>query len=75
MRFLSNEHVKKASITVTPGPAAYDQRPVVCELSGKKQASTLIRTSPKYGFGTAVRFDNVKDRRTASVPGPGAYVI
>jgi len=98
-RFLSNEHVKKDSNTVTPGPAAYNIRQVAIfapelgtaiqtygkktavERMGKRtakfaiEATNKVRTQPSYGFGTSVRFDTVKDKRTGAVPGPGAYLV
>ena len=68
--FLSNEHVKKANNTEAyPAPCAYNVKSVATG----KQASSKVKTTPSYGFGSSVRFDKVKDNRTASVPGPGAY--
>ena len=99
-RFLSNEHVKKDSNTVTPGPAAYNirqgaifapelgtaiqtygKKTAAAERMGKRtakfaiEATNKVRTQPSYGFGTSVRFDTVKDKRTGAVPGPGAYLV
>eukprot|EP00322_Chrysochromulina_rotalis_P008980 CAMPEP_0115864728 /NCGR_PEP_ID=MMETSP0287-20121206/19350_1 /TAXON_ID=412157 /ORGANISM="Chrysochromulina rotalis, Strain UIO044" /LENGTH=91 /DNA_ID=CAMNT_0003319207 /DNA_START=112 /DNA_END=387 /DNA_ORIENTATION=- len=71
-KFLSNEHVKKDNPSISPGPAKYDQKPVATG----PQASTRIRNSPSYGFGTADRFNNARNAaHSAASPGPGAYLV
>ena len=39
---------------------------------GKQQSST-IESVEAWRFGTQERFDSVKDRKAAAIPGPGAY--
>lgn len=54
----------------TPGPGAYKHI-----ITTGKQHESKLRTAPKFGFGTAERFDKSVQKREAGVPGPGAYLI
>ena len=78
-RFISNMHVIKDNAQarhLVPGPGNYKERAITASGFGKttgKQYSSDIRSQPAWGFGTQSKFDDRDDKRTAAVPGPGAY--
>ena len=70
-RFISDEHKSKELGTgPTPGPGRYKTF-----VTTGIQPESKTKTEPNYSFGTAIRFDKVADKRSAAVPGPGAYLI
>ena len=70
-RYISNMHVYKDNVQAlaVPGPGSYSHRAV----TGKVQSSSAIKNVARYGFGTQSRMDDKEMRRTAAIPGPGAY--
>ena len=70
-RFISDEHKSKELGTgPTPGPGRYKTF-----VTTGIQPESKTKTEPNYSFGTAIRFDKVADKRSAAVPGPGAYLV
>ena len=69
-RFISDEHKSKELPKFNPGPGAYNHR-----VTTGKQPVSQQKTEPKFSFGTAPRFQKHEEKRTAAIPGPGAYLI
>jgi len=81
-RFISNEHIKTASVEVTPGPGTYTHQIPAgwtpTSTSGRRQqALSTTPTLASWKFGSAERFERqIKEwKRQAAIPGPGAYTI
>jgi hypothetical protein len=69
-QFISDAHKRKELPTFTPGPGAYKHI-----VTTGKQPESKLRTTSAFKFGAAERFADTEQKRSAAVPGPGAYLI
>ena len=63
--FISAEHAKLSTKTISPGPALYTMPSTV-----GPQVDGAIESAPRWAFGSAQRFNAITKN---NLPGPGSY--